>query len=371
MMAIPDNPRKRFSRHNTSDLSRLPRPEQRCAERRSRTLEGRGGVNTAQAKGPRKAKLQAVPRVKGVIVSVEDPHMTRPLIRIEELESTIDKVVAGYDGPEEINNLESAALPNKRSVIEAFNHLKSVIYMGFYSTRPLNRSNLRHSVSEHLYPAYEILVEQIARAVTYEERIGRNHVQRADGWNEAVVLKLFDKLPEIRRVLNTDVLAAFDGDPAARSIEEIVFSYPAIEAITAYRIAHVFHEAKVPMIPRIISEYAHGETGIDIHAGARIGKRFFIDHGTGVVIGQTSVIGDNVKVYQGVTLGALSTKRSERSEFPHDQKRHPTLEDDVTIYSGATILGGDTVIGKGSIIGGNTWIVSSVPPSSKIFGRSK
>ncbi len=292
--------------------------------------------------------------------------MARPLIRVPELEAAIDGVVQSYDGPEEINNLESAALPNKRAVIDAFCHLRPAIYMGFYATRPLSRDNLRYSVSEHLYPAYEILVEQIARAVTYEERFGKAPVHRPEGWNEEVVLRLFQQLPELRRLLNGDVVAAFDGDPAAKSIEEVVFSYPAIQAITAHRVAHVLYQEKVPMIPRILCEYAHSETGIDIHAGAQIGERFFIDHGTGVVIGETSVIGNNVKIYQGVTLGALSTRRERAGE-----KRHPTLEDDVTIYSGATILGGDTVIGRGATVGGNVWVTASVPPGSKIFGRAK
>ncbi len=244
-------------------------------------------------------------------------------------------------------------------------HLRPVIYMGFYSTRPLSRDNLRYSVSEHLYPAYEILVEQIARAVTYDERF-HTAVHRPDGWNEEVVLRLFQRLPEVRRLLNSDVIAAFEGDPAAKSIEEVVFSYPVIHAITAHRVAHVLYQERVPMIPRILCEYAHSETGIDIHAGAEIGERFFIDHGTGVVIGETSTIGRNVKIYQGVTLGALSVKREGAGE-----KRHPTIEDDVTIYAGATILGGDTVIGKGSVIGGNVWITNSVPPGSKIFGRAR
>ncbi len=295
--------------------------------------------------------------------------MPRPLIRTKELEQAIEEVVSSYDGPEEINNLESAALPNKRAVVEALDHVKPVVYMGFYSTRPLNRDNLHYTISENLYPAYEILVEQIARAVTYDERVGRTHTPRPDGWNEEVVLRLFRKLPEIRRTLNTDVLAAYSGDPAARNIEEIVFSYPAIEAITTYRLAHVLYEERVPMIPRIWSEHAHSRTGIDLNAGARIGHSFFIDHGTGVVVGETAVIGNNVKLYQGVTLGALSTARPPRER--EGAKRHPTIEDDVTIYSGATILGGDTVIGRGSVIGGNVWLVKSVPPGSKIFGRAR
>jgi serine O-acetyltransferase len=284
----------------------------------------------------------------------------------KELDRAIDAVLASYGGAEEINSLESAALPNKRAVIEAFNHLKPAIYLGFYSTRSLNRDNLRHTIAEHLYPAYEILVEQTFRALSYEQQVGRAPQNRGPDWSEEVVLRLFRALPELRRILNTDVLAAYDGDPAAKSVEEVVFSYPVMEAITAHRIAHVLYLEQVPMIPRIISEYAHGETGIDIHPGARIGERFFIDHGTGVVVGETTVIGSNVKIYQGVTLGALSIPRSERADARRDRKRHPTIEDHVTIYSGATILGGDTVIGTGSVIGGNVWLVESVPPRSKI-----
>jgi serine O-acetyltransferase len=297
--------------------------------------------------------------------------MPKPSLRTADLEHAIDEIVKSYDGPLEINNLESAALPNKRAVIDAFNHIKPVIYMGFYSTRALNRENLRYALSEHLYPAAEILVEQIGRAVTYEERIGRALEERPANWSQDVVLRLLGRLPELRRLLDTDVLAAFDGDPAANSFEEVIFSYPAIEAITAHRVAHVLHMERVPMIPRIIAEHAHGKTGIDIHPGAKIGERFFIDHGTGVVVGETCSIGRNVKIYQGVTLGALSASRSDCASSPLATKRHPTLEDNVTIYAGATILGGDTVIGENSVVGGNVWITKSVAPNSKIFGRAK
>jgi serine O-acetyltransferase len=296
--------------------------------------------------------------------------MTRPVLRTAELELAIDEVVKSYDGPEEINNLESAALPNKRAVIDAYNHLKPAVYMGFYSLRSLTRENLRYALSEHLYPAFEILVEQIERARTYEERMGRQRDAWPPRYSEEVVLRLIHKLPELRRLLNADIQAAFEGDPAATSVEEIVFSYPAIEAITAHRLAHVLYVERVPMIPRIISEHAHSRTGVDIHPGAQIGEAFFLDHGTGVVIGETSVIGRGVKIYQGVTLGALSTRRSENSGQTLRQ-RHPTLEDNVTIYAGATILGGDTVIGKNSVIGGNVWLVRSVPADSKIWGRPK
>ncbi|MFQ5666093.1 MAG: serine O-acetyltransferase EpsC [Candidatus Binatia bacterium] len=292
--------------------------------------------------------------------------MGKVVAQYDELESVINRVADTYDGRHEIDSLESAALPNRRAVIEALNHLTPVIYMGFYSTRPLNRGNLRYAMSEHLYPAYEILVEQIGRAVRYEETCGRARSARQAGWSDAVVMSFLNTLPELRALLNQDVIAAFEGDPAAQSIEEVIFSYPIIQAITTHRIAHELYKADVPMIPRILSEYTHGMTGIDIHPGAQIGRRFFVDHGTGVVIGETCIIGNNVKLYQGVTLGALSLPRDDDGLLIRHRKRHPTIEDNVTIYSGATILGGDTVIGEGSVIGGNVWLVESVPRRSKV-----
>ena len=176
-----------------------------------------------------------------------------------------------------------------------------------------------------------------------------------------LIEEFISSLPEIAKVLHTDIVAAFTGDPAAKSTEDVIVSYPGLEAIVVYRIAHFLHKNGVPLIPRIMTEYIHGRTGIDINPGAEIGESFHIDHGTGVVIGETCVIGKNVKIFQGVTLGALSVKKELQAK-----KRHPTIEDDVTIYPGATILGGNTVIGKGSIIGGNVWIISSVPPYSKV-----
>lgn len=285
--------------------------------------------------------------------------------RFRELETAIDGVVASYTGQLEIDNLESAALPNKRRVIQAIEHIKSTLFVGFYATQSLQRDNLRQAIAEHLYAAHHLLVDQIERALTYDHWMGRTECALPAGSGETVVLGLFADIPELRRLVNSDVRAAYDGDPAAQNVEEVVFSYPSIEAICAYRIANRLWLAGVPMIPRIITEHAHSRTGVDISPGAQIGERFFIDHGTGVVIGETAKIGNDVKLYQGVTLGALSVPR--RNE---QGKRHPTIEDEVTIYAGATILGGDTVIGKGSIIGGNTWITKSVPPGSKIiFGR--
>lgn len=283
--------------------------------------------------------------------------------RLGELENVIAQVAASYEAGRLIDSLSSAQLPNKRQVIESLGHLKAVMYLGYYSTGSLDESKLRFALASHLYPAYEILVEQIGRAASYEGFRSAG-VPRDQDWPETVTVALLRKVPAIRALLSKDVIAAFQGDPAANSVEEVIFSYPSIEAITTHRIAHELYRERVPMLPRIMAEHAHTNTGIDIHPGAEIGESFFIDHGTGVVIGETCVIGNNVKLYQGVTLGALSLARGVPGK--PGARRHPTLEDDVTIYAGATILGGETAIGKGSVIGGNVWLVDSVPPGSRI-----
>ena len=284
----------------------------------------------------------------------------------EKLQKCVDAVVKSYSLGRAVDNLESAALPNRRKVAEAVMCFKHMIYMGFYSTRELNQHNLNQHVGAHMHDAFEILVEQISRAVAYS-RLGGCAPERQDvEWSENVVLEIFCCLPDVREKVARDVDAAYEGDPAAQTVEEIIFSYPAVEAITIQRVAHEFYKRKVPLIPRIMAEEGHAQTGIDIHPGAQIGDRFFIDHGTGVVIGETTVIGDNVKVYQGVTLGAVSIRRDAAGDVIRGLKRHPTIEDDVTIYSGATILGGDTVIGKGSVIGGNVWLTKSVPPDTRV-----
>jgi serine O-acetyltransferase len=183
---------------------------------------------------------------------------------------------------------------------------------------------------------------------------------------EEAAYAFLESIPRIRKMLAKDIQAAYDGDPAASCIDEIILSYPAAYAITAYRAAHEFYENGVLLLPRMLTELAHARTGIDIHPGAQIGESFFIDHGTGVVIGETTVIGNKVKLYQGVTLGALSFPKDEKGRLLRGNKRHPTIEDNVVIYAGATILGGDTVIGEGSIIGGNVWLTESVPPGSRV-----
>lgn len=287
----------------------------------------------------------------------------------QSLEPILDALVESYAGPELINNLETYALPNRRHVIDAFAHLQHLLFLGFFSTRKLTPTNLRVALAEHLMGAEEILGEQIERAAKWEDREAPDDQRRGREWCDGVVADLFRSLPALRMRLYGDILATFDNDPAAASIEEVVFSYPGIIAVTAYRVAHILFNAGVPMIPRILTEHAHARTGIDIHPGARIGERLFIDHGTGVVIGATTVIGADVKLYQGVTLGALSIGTHVPRDGRRPAQRHPTLEDRVTIYAGSTILGGDTVIGADSVIGGNVWLTKSVAPGSTIYHR--
>ena len=223
---------------------------------------------------------------------------------------------------------------------------------------------MRYTIGERVVSVSRALVPEVEKSIQYACRVRKDCQRHEDcrGEAEDIVRALLEGVPEIRRRVNRDVMAAFRGDPAARSQEEVILSYPGVEAILIHRIAHELWIRDVAMIPRMMSEYIHGVTGIDIHPGAVIGDSFFIDHGTGVVIGETAVIGDNVKLYQGVTLGALSVQKELANK-----KRHPTIEDEVTIYAGATILGGRTVVGRGSIIGGNVWLTDSVPPNSRIY----
>lgn len=286
----------------------------------------------------------------------------------EKTDEILDALLESYSGPAEVNNLETHRLPNRREIILAFGHIQHLLFLGYFSTRCLDDVNLRRTLAEHLIPAQEILVEQIGRATRWHDRNKPAEERRDDAWCEDVAMELLAHLPVVRERLAGDVRFTFESDPAATSIEEVVFCYPGIFALSAYRVAHRLHELGVPMIPRILTEHAHTRTGIDIHPGAKIGERCFIDHGTGVVIGATCDIGSDAKIYQGVTLGALSvTTEGVSREAP--AKRHPTLEDRVTVYAGATILGGETVVGHDSIIGGNVWLTKSVPAGSKIYHR--
>jgi serine O-acetyltransferase len=218
-----------------------------------------------------------------------------------------------------------------------------------------------------MYQVYRLLAEQVYLSILHDCRRSRGQCDHCGDLAADTAVEFMRRLPRIRRMLEGDVQAAFDGDPAAKSLDEIIFSYPGVEAVTVYRVAHELWDLKVPLLPRIMTEIAHSATGIDIHPGATIGEHFFIDHGTGVVIGETTEIGANVRIYHGVTLGAKSVPKGEKMELMRSAKRHPTIEDDVTIYPGATLLGGETVVGRGSTIGGNVWLTHSVPPNSVVM----
>ena len=286
--------------------------------------------------------------------------------RAGTVDSLVDRILDSYRALGGINHLEGPNLPSQQSVGRIVEDLQSLIFPGYRAEENLDLAGMRYAIGEKVMSLFRALTAEVAKSLRYACRVVKDCDRSQDcrGEAEEIVGDLLDGVPEIRRRVSLDVEAADRGDPAARSREEVILAYPAVEAIMVHRIAHELWLREVALIPRMMSEYIHGKTGIDIHPGARIGDSFFIDHGTGVVIGETTVIGNCVKLYQGVTLGALSVQKELAN-----RKRHPTIEDDVTIYAGATILGGSTVIGRGSIIGGNVWLTESVPPGSRIYHR--
>ena len=284
------------------------------------------------------------------------------------IDMLIDGILDSYDRYGLINRNHAENFPNRQNVVSILSDIQSVIFPGFRTAEDIDSVNIRYIIGQKVNNIIANLTREIQKALIYTKSQTCNEkeiLNIADSHcfklAEKTAVALIEEIPEIRRKIQLDTKAAFSGDPAAKSNEEVVLSYPGLEAILVYRIAHFLYENGVPIIPRIMTEHVHGKTGIDIHPGATIGESFFIDHGTGVVVGETCIIGNNVKIYQGVTLGALSVKKNLM-----DKKRHPTIEDDVTIYANATILGGDTTIGRGSIIGGNTWVTESVPAESVI-----
>ena len=276
----------------------------------------------------------------------------------------IDNIMNSYESYGGINRSGAENFPNRQNVVSVLQDLQSLIFPGFKYDEDIEPGNVRYVTGLHVNRIISILTTEIQKALVFvvqNKGTEDNKVQSSHcfGLAEKTVFALLQEIPEIRRKIQLDVKATVAGDPAAQNQEEVILSYPGLEAIVVHRLAHFLYTKGVPIIPRIMSEHVHGKTGIDIHPGASIGESFFIDHGTGIVFGETTVIGNNVKIYQGVTLGALSVKKELQ-----DKKRHPTVEDNVTIYAGATILGGETVIGKGSTIGGNTWVTKSVPPGT-------
>lgn len=275
-------------------------------------------------------------------------------------------IVNSYDTNGGFNHPDGRNLPSRERVISILRDLLTLCFPGYFGSEPILKNDVAFFVNALIDTLYIRLREEIARGLIHEARSNQKNEEACQDRADAVTLELLESIPRIRKLLMGDVAAAYNGDPAAKSHDEIILSYPCIEAIATYRIAHELYKQQTPLIPRIISEYAHSRTGIDIHPGAIIGTHFFIDHGTGVVIGETAQIGNNVKLYQGVTLGALSFRKDIEGRLVKGGKRHPTIEDEVVIYSGATILGGDTIIGHHSVIGANVWLTETIPPHTKV-----
>ena len=279
------------------------------------------------------------------------------------MEKLVKEILESYEAYPQICSIAARNRLNKELIIEILEEIRCVIFPGFFELKHLNRESISYHVGELLEDIDYKLTKQVTRALYHKE--GGPELSEEEVAREAagIVETFLNRIPALREILATDVQAAYDGDPAAFNTDEVIFSYPGVFAITVNRIAHELHRMGVPLIPRIMTEYAHNLTGIDIHPGAVIGSYFFIDHGTGVVVGETTKIGNHVKLYQGVTLGALSTRGGQNLRHT---KRHPTLEDNVTVYSGASILGGETVIGEGATIGSNAFITSSVPGGTRV-----
>jgi serine O-acetyltransferase len=279
---------------------------------------------------------------------------------------TVREIAQYYSSEESFAIKTGKHLPNRGAVIGVIKDLRRVMFPGYFGAENITDTAPEYFIGNTLTEVYEALKLQIQTALTYQNEANKSPEEIS---KEAVEIceYFFGQLPSIQKLLLKDVQAGFDGDPAAKSKEEIIFSYPGLFAIFVYRIAHELYIKNVPFIPRIMTEYAHSRTGIDINSGATIGEYFFIDHGTGIVIGETTWIGDHVKLYQGVTLGALSTRSGQQLA---GVKRHPTIKDNVTIYSGATILGGETVVGEESVIAGGSFITSSVPPRTKVIVKN-
>ncbi|MCU0600153.1 MAG: serine acetyltransferase [Desulfobacterales bacterium] len=282
------------------------------------------------------------------------------------LSGIVEKIVAGCDDTKCYAHIDYEQLPSQAAVIEILNKLRAVLFPGYFNSEKLDPVNLNYHVGRTISELFDMLSDQISRSIRHDCFKYDLACSECAERGYMAALSLLESIPALQDILAKDIIAAYEGDPAASSYDEIIFSYPGMFAITVHRIARRLHTLGVPLLPRMMSEYVHGETGIDIHPGAAIGERFVIDHGTGVVIGETAQIGSSVRIYQGVTLGALSVPKGKIEEMK-GRKRHPTIEDEVIIYAGATILGGDTVIGARSVIGGNVWITESVPPDTTVM----
>ena len=281
----------------------------------------------------------------------------------EKINNLVDNLMDDFNGGKTIDEVKLYEHPEKEEIVDILEKLRKIVYPGYYRNKSYKVYTVKNNISMLLEDVIYNLIKQISIVLKYSEDYENSDSETISRAAEDLTFAFLDKIPKIREYIETDVQAAFDGDPSAYNKDEIIFTYPGLFAILTNRIAHELYLLNVPLIPRIMTEYAHSQTGIDIHPGTTIGKYFFIDHGTGIVIGETTVIGNNVKIYQGVTLGALSTRGGQKLK---NKKRHPTILDNVTIYSGASILGGETVVGKNVVVGGNAFITTSIPEGAKV-----
>lgn len=285
----------------------------------------------------------------------------------KELHGVIDEILADYRTDRIIDRMDLFSRPDKKTVIDILGKLIRIIFPGYFKDETYRVYSIENNLTMVMEDVAYLLNKQIVVALNYNKGICESD-ESCEAQAEEIVLEFMRRIPMIRSYIELDVHATFNGDPAASNEAEVIYSYPGLYAITVHRLAHELYKLRVPIIPRIMSEYAHSETGVDIHPGATIGKHFFIDHATGVVIGETTVIGEHVKIYQGVTLGALSTRGGQSLR---GKRRHPTIEDNVTIYSGASILGGETVIGAGATIGGNVFITKSIAAGTQVSVKNQ
>lgn len=281
-----------------------------------------------------------------------------------QIESVVDSILSDYSQGRDVDKIDLHRHPDKAVVTDMIQKLLRIVYPGYSRDKSYRIYNVKHNLSMLI----EDVMFNLNRQILLVLQAGGMEEAEAEEKSQELCLQFFRQLPELRAIIQTDVQAAFDGDPAATSKDEVIFCYPGLFAITVYRLAHILYMLHVPLLPRMMTEHAHSVTGIDIHPGAAIGRHFFIDHGTGIVIGETTVIGEHVKIYQGVTLGGLTTRGGQSLR---GMKRHPTIEDHVTIYAGASVLGGETVIGRDSVIGSNAFITRSIAPCTTVSIKSQ
>jgi serine O-acetyltransferase len=284
----------------------------------------------------------------------------------DKVPKVVTELLSSWSTKECYEHISPVSIPSQDEIIEIVEQARRILFPGFFSHTKLHASNLEYYIGKKTTDLYDKVSEQITMAIRHDCRRNDLPCTNCEDQSHKIALSFIESLPKVAATLATDIRAALRGDPATKSPDEVIFCYPGLLTTFIFRLAHELHLLKVPIIPRIMTEYAHSQTGIDIHPGASIGSDFFIDHGTGVVIGETTIIGRNVRIYQGVTLGALSLPRN-AGEKMRNKKRHPTIEDNVIIYANTTILGGETVIGEGSIIGGNIWLTESVATGTKVL----